>query len=83
MVNWKIKHYIYNDENNWTRNTSRYVNYIFVCVTRKVWIRFHSNGGQRNGIVAAKLEAEGVLSSVPDLHIPIAKKGYNGLYIGV
>ena len=39
------------------------------------------NGGQRNVIVASKLKAEGVLSGVPDLHIPIAKKGYNGLYI--
>ena len=39
------------------------------------------NGGQRNVIVASKMKAEGVLSGVPDLHIPIAKKGYNGLYI--
>jgi len=39
------------------------------------------NGGQRNVIVASKMKAEGVLSGVPDLHIPIAKKGYNGLYV--
>ena len=39
------------------------------------------NGGQRNVIVAAKLKAEGVLSGVPDLHIPIAQKGFHGLYI--
>jgi len=39
------------------------------------------NGGQRNKIVAAKLKAEGVLSGVPDLHIPIAKQGFHGLYI--
>jgi hypothetical protein len=39
------------------------------------------NGGQRNVIVASKLKAEGVLSGVPDLCVPIAKKGYNGLYI--
>ena len=39
------------------------------------------NGGQRNVIVAAKLKSEGVLSGVPDLHIPIAKKGFHGLYI--
>ena len=39
------------------------------------------NGGQRNVIVAAKLKSEGVLSGVPDLHIPMAKKGFNGLYI--
>ena len=32
------------------------------------------NGGQRNVIVASKLKAEVVLSGVPDLHIPIAKK---------
>ena len=32
-------------------------------------------------IVASKLKAEGVLSGVPDLHIPIAKKGFHGLYI--
>lgn len=39
------------------------------------------NGGQRNVIVASKLKAEGVLSGVPDLHIPIAKNGFHGLYI--
>lgn len=39
------------------------------------------NGGQRNKIVAKKLKDEGVLSGVPDLHIPIAMKGYHGLYI--
>ena len=39
------------------------------------------NGGQRNVIVAAKLKAEGVLSGVPDLHIPMAKKDFHGLYI--
>jgi VRR-NUC domain len=39
------------------------------------------NGGKRNKIVAAKLKAEGVLAGVPDLHIPIAKKGFHGLYI--
>ena len=39
------------------------------------------NGGQRNKIVAKKLKDEGVLSGVPDLHIPVAKNGFNGLYI--
>lgn len=39
------------------------------------------NGGERNAIVAAKLKKEGVLAGVPDLHIPIARKGFHGLYI--
>jgi hypothetical protein len=39
------------------------------------------NGGQRNAIVAAKMKAEGVLSGVPDLHIPVAKGRFHGLYI--
>ena len=39
------------------------------------------NGGQRNVIVASKLKAEGVLSGVPDLHIPIAQKVFHGLYV--
>lgn len=39
------------------------------------------NGGHRNKIVAKKLKDEGVLPGVPDLHIPVAMKGYHGLYI--
>jgi len=39
------------------------------------------NGGKRNSIVAAKLKAEGVLSGIPDIHIPIARNGFHGLYI--
>ncbi len=39
------------------------------------------NGGERNAIVAAKLKAEGVLAGVPDLFIPRAAQGYNGLFV--
>ncbi len=39
------------------------------------------NGSKRNLITAVKLKAEGVVSGVPDLHIPVARHGYHGLYI--
>jgi len=39
------------------------------------------NGGQRNKAVAAKLKAEGVKSGVSDLHLPVARGGFCGLWI--
>jgi len=39
------------------------------------------NGGQRNIIVAKKLKEEGVVSGVPDWHLPIARKIWIGLWI--
>lgn len=39
------------------------------------------NGGARNIVVATNLKAEGVLSGIPDLHVPIARGGYHSLYI--
>ena len=39
------------------------------------------NGGSRNKVEAAKLKRMGVLAGVPDLHLPVARAGYNGLYI--
>jgi len=39
------------------------------------------NGGQRHPAVAAKLKAEGVRAGVPDLFLPVARGGYNGLFI--
>ena len=39
------------------------------------------NGGKRNAAVAAKLKAEGVVSGMPDIHIPVARKGFIGLWI--
>ncbi|QAU22874.1 VRR-NUC domain-containing protein [Dyella sp. M7H15-1] len=39
------------------------------------------NGGERNKIIAAKLKAEGVRKGVPDLHLPVPRAGYCGLYV--
>jgi hypothetical protein len=39
------------------------------------------NGGHRKKQVAAKLKAEGVKRGVPDICLPVARNGYNGLYI--
>ena len=43
---------------------------------------FHiPNGGYRNEIEAANLKRQGVKRGVPDLCLPVARKGYHGLYI--
>lgn len=39
------------------------------------------NGGLRDVRTAAKLKAEGVLAGAPDLFVPHAQKGWNGLFI--
>lgn len=39
------------------------------------------NGGKRDHTTAAEMKAEGVISGVPDLHIPVPRKGYASLYI--
>lgn len=39
------------------------------------------NGGSRNKIEAARLKAQGVKPGVPDIVLPVARGGYNGLYI--
>ena len=39
------------------------------------------NGGDRHKAVAAKLVAQGVKSGVPDLCLPVARRGYHGLYV--
>lgn len=39
------------------------------------------NGGSRNKIEAGKLKKQGVKAGVPDLHLPIPKGKYCGLYI--
>ena len=39
------------------------------------------NGGKRNVREAARLKQEGVRAGVPDIHLPIAKGMYMGLWI--
>lgn len=39
------------------------------------------NGGHRHVAVAAKLKAEGVRPGVPDLWLPVQRKGFAGLVI--
>lgn len=39
------------------------------------------NGGKRNITTAKRLKAEGVKSGVPDIHLPVARHGFHGLYI--
>lgn len=39
------------------------------------------NGGSRNPLEAANLKRQGVKAGVPDLCLPVPKKGYHGLYI--
>lgn len=39
------------------------------------------NGGARHPAVAAKLKAEGVKAGIPDVFLPVARGGRNGLYV--
>ena len=39
------------------------------------------NGGSRNPVEAARLKAQGVKPGVPDICLPVARRGYHGLYI--
>lgn len=39
------------------------------------------NGGLRSKATAGRLKAEGVKPGVPDVVLPVARKGFNGLYI--
>ena len=45
------------------------------------WLYAIPNGGHRYANVAKALKAEGVKSGVSDLHLPVAKRGYHGLWI--
>ena len=45
------------------------------------WLHAVPNGGARNITVARKMKAEGVIRGVWDIHLPLARGGYKGLYI--
>lgn len=45
------------------------------------WMFAIPNGGQRHIAVAAKLKAEGVKAGVPDICLPVPRKGFGALYI--
>lgn len=45
------------------------------------WLHHCPNGGSRQKAEATRLKAQGVKAGVPDLHLPIAKGEYIGLYI--
>jgi hypothetical protein len=38
------------------------------------------NGGHRHPAVAGKMKAEGVKPGVPDVFLPVARKGYHGFF---
>ena len=40
-----------------------------------------ANGGKRGKREAAKLKRMGVKTGVPDLHLPVARGGFHGLYV--
>ena len=45
------------------------------------WMHHCPNGGSRQRLEAIRLKAQGVKAGVPDLHLPIPKGRYVGLYI--
>jgi len=40
-----------------------------------------ANGGLRSKITAARMKKEGVKAGLPDIHLPVARGGYHGLWI--
>ena len=61
--------------------TSEQITIIQYCDLKKIPIYAIPNGGYRNVIEAVNLKRQGVRSGVPDLCMPLARKGYHGLYI--
>lgn len=52
------------------------------CIYPELKSIFHiPNGGKRSKSEAIRFKKEGVKAGVPDLFLPIAKRGYHGLFI--
>ena len=51
------------------------------CEYRNIPLYAIPNGGKRNKKEAYFLKKTGVKAGVPDLCVPVARKGYHGLYI--
>lgn len=51
------------------------------CAYRNIPIFAIPNGGSRNYYEAVNLKRQGVKAGVPDLCVPVARRGYHGLYI--
>lgn len=45
------------------------------------WVHAIPNGGARSAASAGRLKAEGVKTGVMDVHIPLARKGFHGMYL--
>lgn len=52
------------------------------CKYRLLKLLFHiPNEGKRSAATGARMKAEGMRSGVPDLFLPVARKGYHGMFI--
>ena len=63
--------------------TEQQEQFVAVAWLRKNNVLFYHvpNGGRRDYLEAAKFKRLGVSAGVPDLCLPLARKGYHGLYI--
>lgn len=51
------------------------------CFYNRITIFAIPNGGSRNKLEAANLKRQGVKAGVPDLFVPVARRGFHGLFI--